>query len=252
MFFVSLRSLFFIQDYLLVELMHWFKHDFFRWFDCGWCDSCRCNMSSKGTVQPTKYELEGEANNVEYYQCQTCHRDFRFPRYLSVGRLLDTRQGRCGEWASCFTLCCRTLGFDSRQVFDETDHTWTEVWSQSQSKWVHVDPCEGRLDCPLLYECGWGKALSYVVACSRDEVMDVTWRYTLQPLEVKKRRDKVSEDELWQHLWGLTIKLQQRHQHNTRHQLHLRMVKEMATFFSPRKLVDTLLSCLYPYIIFKI
>lgn len=80
--------------------------------------------------------------------------------------------------------------FCPRQIFDETDHTWTEVWSQSQLRWVHVDPCEGRVDCPLLYECGWGKALSYVVAASRDEVMDVTWRYTLLPMEVKKRRDK--------------------------------------------------------------
>jgi len=53
-----------------MELMLWFKNDFFKWFDCGWCANCRCNMASKGTVQPTKYELEGEANNVEYYQCK--------------------------------------------------------------------------------------------------------------------------------------------------------------------------------------
>ncbi|XP_018015644.1 peptide-N(4)-(N-acetyl-beta-glucosaminyl)asparagine amidase isoform X2 [Hyalella azteca] len=224
-----------LNDHLLGELTNWFKSDFFRWFDCGWCSACRCNMASKSTVPPTKHELKGEANTVEYYQCQRCGADRRFPRYLDVGRLLETREGRCGEWASCFTLCCRTLGFDARQVFDETDHTWTEVWSQSQSRWVHVDPCEGRIDCPLLYECGWGKALSYVIAVSRDEVMDVTWRYTLQPNEVKKRRDKVSEEELCQHLWGLTVQLQQQHQQHTRHQLHIRMAREIASFFSPTR-----------------
>lgn len=102
------------SDHLLLELTQWFKRDFFRWFDCGWCDNCRCNMASKGSVPPTKHELEGEANNVEYFQCQMCGRDGRFPRYLNVGRLLETREGRCGEWASCFTLCCRTMGFDAR------------------------------------------------------------------------------------------------------------------------------------------
>uniref|UniRef100_A0A6A7FUE5 Peptide-N(4)-(N-acetyl-beta-glucosaminyl)asparagine amidase n=3 Tax=Hirondellea gigas TaxID=1518452 RepID=A0A6A7FUE5_9CRUS len=223
------------NDHLLVELTHWFKRDFFRWFDCGWCSECHCNMASKGSVPPTKYELEGEANRVEFYQCQTCGRERRFPRYLNVGRLLETREGRCGEWASCFTLCCRTMGFDTRQVFDETDHTWAEVWSQSQSRWVHADPCEGRVDCPLLYECGWGKKLTYVVAASRDEVMDVTWRYTLKPLDVQQRRDKVSETALYDHLWSLTVQLQQQHQQHTRNALHLRMAREIATFFAPTR-----------------
>ena len=118
-----------LQDFLLLELLYWFKSSFFSWVDCPKCESCGGATVKQGMIPPTPEELQWGGNRVENYKCSTCSRCTKFVRYNHPGKLLQTRRGRCGEWANCFTLCCRALGMEARYVLDWTDHVWTEVYS---------------------------------------------------------------------------------------------------------------------------
>lgn len=66
----------------------------------------------------------------------------------------------------------------------------------AQKRWIHADPCENVMDRPLMYEEGWRKELSYVIAYSKDEILDVTWRYTKNPEAVRKKRNLCPEINL--------------------------------------------------------
>ena len=78
-------------------------------------------------------------------------------------------------------------------MLDVTDHVWCEAWSESESRWVHCDPCEGVADTPLMYESGWRKRLSHVLAFGRAHCADVSRRYTLCWRSALARREPVPE-----------------------------------------------------------
>ena len=192
-------------DALLLRLLRWFKREFFAWCDAPACGVCGCTDAPAfaGPGVPTPDEAKHGASRVETYTCasKTCGAAIRFPRYNDAVKLLATRAGRCGEWANCFTLCCRALGFEARWVLDWTDHVWTEVYSESQERWLHCDSCEDACDAPRMYEKGWGKKLSFVVAFGTEDVLDVTRRYVLdfegQTLGVRRSVLPDRADEVW-------------------------------------------------------
>lgn len=180
------------------QLLRWFKHDFFTWTNTPRCQHCSSeNTTAAGGTPPTPIEQHFGAGRVEVATCNVCGLQTRFPRYNDPSKLLETRTGRCGEWANCFTLVCRALGYEARYIHDYTDHVWTEVYSDSLQRWVHADSCEAALDTPLVYEQGWGKKLTYCLGFARDHAVDVTRRYTRKfTSEVISRRTNFSEQHL--------------------------------------------------------
>ncbi|XP_075981413.1 N-glycanase Pngl [Anticarsia gemmatalis] len=222
---------------LLMELLVWFKYKFFSWVDKPPCDRCAgpTVLSKKITVTS-----EQETCLTEVYACGACGASggARFPRYNRPRTLLRTRRGRCGEWANCFALLCRALGYDTRYVYDTTDHVWCEVFDYDSKTWLHADPCEGALDAPLMYEHGWGKRLSYVIAVSRDDLQDVTWRYSLNHKETVSRRSACSERELVSCLVALREHRQRHVTEARRHYLTQRTLAELVLLMQQRKPED--------------
>ncbi|XP_010131922.1 PREDICTED: peptide-N(4)-(N-acetyl-beta-glucosaminyl)asparagine amidase, partial [Buceros rhinoceros silvestris] len=223
------------EDFLLLELLDWFKNDFFHWVNNLPCSRCGGpTMPKRDDLLPTDDERRWIVSRVEKHYCNQCQFSNRFPRYNHPEKLLETRCGRCSEWANCFTLCCRAVGFEARYVWDCTDHVWTEVYSSSQKRWLHCDPCENVCDKPLLYETGWGKKLSYIIAFSKDEVVDVTWRYSCKHEEVLSRRTALSEATLRETINALNRTRQRSLSENRRRELLERTIVELVEFISPK------------------
>ena len=220
-------------DRLLYALLCWFKDEFFSWFDAPSCARCGTQMALLGTRQVSPVAPLELAKRAERYGCQRCGTSEEFPRYNHPRKLLETRRGRCGEWANCFALCCRTLGFDTRFVEDQQDHVWTEVYSEAERRWLHCDPCERALDRPHMYEAGWGKKHQYVLAAACDEVADVTFRYSVDFAATSGRRRAYSEPGVAQTLGAVNRQLQRGLAERRRQQLAQRRIRELVLLLRP-------------------
>jgi len=121
---------------------------------------------------------------------------FRFPRYNDPKALMISRLGRCGEFANLFCLFLRAVGLRARYVWNFEDHVWDEYFSPTLGRWIHLDSCEAVRDEPLLYDRGWGKKMSYILAFSIDGAQDVSRGYVQDWTETMSRRRQGSESDL--------------------------------------------------------
>ncbi|XP_059609214.1 peptide-N(4)-(N-acetyl-beta-glucosaminyl)asparagine amidase [Phlebotomus argentipes] len=214
------------EDLFLVEFTEWFNTSFFTWINQIPCKVC--HQQARGR-QSASVE-----NGIRVEELHCCSTVTRFYRYEDVATLLTTRVGRCGEYANCFTFLCRCLGYEARYVLATFDHVWTEVYSPTQKRWLHVDPSDNVVDAPLMYQHGWKRTVDYVTAHSRDDVQDVTWRYCNDHSQLLRRRNKCPEDELLRVLLRIREKKQKLCSETRKKCLAKRTLAELVEFMAQR------------------
>ncbi|ODN76800.1 hypothetical protein L202_05402 [Cryptococcus amylolentus CBS 6039] len=202
-------------DATVLALCRWFKDNFMSWVDPVLCPQCNGPTQSAGNAAPSAQESTKGAGRVELHRCAdgACGATRRFPRYGTVAALVESREGRCGEWAHLFYAMMRVKGIEGRYIWNSEDHVWCEYWSPIMNHWVHVDPCEAATNKPLTYAKGWGKKQAYCLAFGPYGAEDVTRAYVDDwdgDCQVRRQARGWSERDLQVELLKVTVSLRLR------------------------------------------
>lgn len=222
-------------DLLVKELLRHFKQDLFKWINKPDCKNCNSDIEQNQTalgIQPaTAEESLYECVRVEVYKCNNCGNITRFPRYNNPIKLLETREGRCGEFCNVFILILKSFGLETRYIWNREDHVWCEYYSSNLKRWVHVDPSEQSFDQPYIYSINWNKEMSYCIAFNKEGVTDVSHRYILQN---QLPRDQATETDLQYVCNFITKRLREGMTDNEIYSLEMRDERERLEWIKPK------------------
>jgi hypothetical protein len=174
--------------------------------------ACGDSVLRLGASSCNEEESHHMCSYSELYQCPQCGASFRFPRYRSVPKLLETKLGRCGEFSDVALAVFNLLGYESKQVIDHTDHVWIEIGIPDEDgkvQFVHGDPSEGILDEPFLYQDNWKKQLTFVFShtpTSTEDRTNIYW-HPEQHRNIVERRG-MSDEELSKEVFNANIELE--------------------------------------------
>mgnify|MGYP001161803423 FL=1 len=191
------------EEILVKELLRYFKDDFFKWTNQPDCSSCGKNDNQQyvSGERPNQEEFlrDPKCGYVEVYKCNSCGATTRFPRFNSPAVLLQTRQGRCGEWAALFTYILVSFQLRTRYIWNKEDHVWCEYFNTKQQRWIHLDSCEKAYDEPHIYARNWNKKMSYVLGFSDTGITDLSKKYVdnVNKDNVIKRTLMKSDEEMY-------------------------------------------------------
>mgnify|MGYP004712089351 CR=1 FL=1 len=206
------------EDYIVLEVLHYFKNSFFTWINKPKCPNCEKdgdNIINKGALRfPTGKPNPKQIMVIENYECTDCKREIQFPRINSAVALLETRSGRCGEWVNCFILILQAiLGPDQqiRYLWNYEDHVWCEYYSNALNRWVHLDPCEAVADEPLLYCNNWGKQMSWVFGFGLGYAVDLSSKYIVPEKQLSQTHKISSKQVVEDYLAAVNFQLQHKY-----------------------------------------
>jgi peptide-N4-(N-acetyl-beta-glucosaminyl)asparagine amidase len=112
------------QENLLVlkNFSLWFKQSFPYYYDHCYACANRKDNEYFGSVYSIPSEREHLSGRTELYFCGSCRSLSRFPRFNDMRKVIQTHQGRCGEYSLLMMLFLKGLHYSSRYIVDREDH----------------------------------------------------------------------------------------------------------------------------------
>jgi len=186
------------------KIIQWFSSQLLRWNNDTSCHSCQEETRRLYPDRPTKNEYESGAVRVDRYVCLKCYACTRKPININIDYILKNKEGGNPQFCIVFAAILRLLGYGFRFVSNlSLDYCWLEIWDPINCIYIHVDPCQDAINAPLLYECGWGKGITWVCAVGEYECVDVTTKYTSNILSVLELRQNSLDETIFQQMVGL-------------------------------------------------